>query len=349
MSRFRKSYFGKFGIVLLVIVLLFSLVSGCNQSENKVERISIQFNTPATGSAGYVMAGIMTEILNRDLPEEYVVTASPYPSTDATTKAVMNGEGNLAYVGGILIKAMLDRKEVYEGFEPEVGEIVHTLYLFDAQGFMVVSASKAHEYNSWADLSGKNAFFNPAGNIIHLVLKAAWDALGYEFQHVEIDTGMGADALRDGSVEAIGGATTVWNLTPWWREIDVRVDLEIVPLSEEEIKVLHDAGYPTMTTAAKNVFSQDMESAEITGIRTVVGYNATTATSKEFVYKMLTVLYEAKEEMADQHPVLKQLGDDFVEMQVAGIIENSNMAVHPGLADFLKDHDAWNDDWTIAE
>jgi hypothetical protein len=39
---------------------------------------------------------------------------------------------------------------------------------------------------------------------------------------------------------------------------------------------------------------------------------------------------------------------DFVALQLQGINANPEVAVHPGLARFLREHKAWNDKWKIA-
>jgi hypothetical protein len=42
------------------------------------------------------------------------------------------------------------------------------------------------------------------------------------------------------------------------------------------------------------------------------------------------------------------MAKDFVGMQVQGINANPQIAVHPGLAKFLKEQKAWNDKWKIS-
>lgn len=319
------------------------------ETEEPVGRISKQINSAGTGSSAYAIAGVMSDILNRELPSEYTVTVHPYDSTDAANKNVMNGNGHLGYVGGILMRSMLDRTDVYEGFEPQVAEVVHTLYVFDVAAFMTVPSELADQFNSWADFDGVEGFFNPAGNVVHQQLREAFSALGYEFNHVEIDTAMAADAMRDGTVKGVGGAATDWTLTPWWQEIDVRADIEVVNLSEEEIEKLHEAGQLTGTRSSNEVYTQDIAVDEITAVLTINGYNARPDVSEEFVYEMLRILYENREELATLNRTLTGLSQDFIGLQVAGVSENPDMAVHAGLAKFLKEHDQWDDSWTIAQ
>ena len=55
------------------------------------------------------------------------------------------------------------------------------------------------------------------------------------------------------------------------------------------------------------------------------------------------------DELANLDPGFEPLAEDFVGLQVQAIEVNPEIPVHEGLAEFLKEHDAWNDDWEIAE
>ena len=42
------------------------------------------------------------------------------------------------------------------------------------------------------------------------------------------------------------------------------------------------------------------------------------------------------------------MAKDFIGLQKQGINANPTMAVHPGLAKFLKEHKAWDDKWKVS-
>ncbi|HKH29291.1 MAG TPA: TAXI family TRAP transporter solute-binding subunit, partial [Sphingomicrobium sp.] len=69
---------------------------------------------------------------------------------------------------------------------------------------------------------------------------------------------------------------------------------------------------------------------------------------EDLVYKMVKAFYDKKDELVKVDPGFELMAKDFVGMQVAGINANPEIAVHPGLARFLKEHKAWNDKWKIA-
>jgi TRAP-type uncharacterized transport system substrate-binding protein len=69
---------------------------------------------------------------------------------------------------------------------------------------------------------------------------------------------------------------------------------------------------------------------------------------EEVVYKMLTTLYKKKDDLAKSDPGFTPLAKDFAGLQVQGINANPDVAVHPGLAKFLKEHKAWNNKWKVA-
>jgi len=66
------------------------------------------------------------------------------------------------------------------------------------------------------------------------------------------------------------------------------------------------------------------------------------------VYKMVKGFYDRRDELAKADPGFGPLAKDYVALQVQGIEANPQVAVHPGLAKFLKEQKAWNDKWKVA-
>jgi len=69
---------------------------------------------------------------------------------------------------------------------------------------------------------------------------------------------------------------------------------------------------------------------------------------EDVVYKMIKAFYDKRDELVKIDPGFTPMAKDFVGMQVQGINSTPQIAVHPGLAKFLKEHKAWNDKWKIA-
>ena len=87
----------------------------------------------------------------------------------------------------------------FKSYTPSKGKLVHTWYAYPMESFMAVHASKADEYKSLKDFSGKPVFFTPAGFMNWLNFQRIFKALNYKFNHVQI--GEAAQAELPGGSE----------------------------------------------------------------------------------------------------------------------------------------------------
>lgn len=313
------------------------------------DRNSVRWATSDTGSYGYSVGSLISQLLEENLEGEYAVTVQPYPSTTAAMKAVMGGEAEFSYTADVGMKQLYAKEGPFEGFEASQGMLVHTLYVYPMETFMVVPTANAEQYKSYADLNGKPVFFTPAGYMNWLNMGRIWQALGYEFNHVEIDNSTVADALQQGSVEGSAAYTTAGaSLPTWWKEAELRADISVVNPSDEEIEKLRAAGLAPKEVDPAQAFSQDVGVEKILGVPIWFGYNVRADMDPELVQNILNVLNDNVAKLAEGDPGFKPLAEDFVGAQVGGIAANPDIPVHPGLAAFLKEHNAWNDSWKIA-
>jgi uncharacterized protein len=191
-------------------------------------------------------AACISEVLQQNLGDDYAVVVQPFPSTTAAMKATMNGEAEFSYTADVGMRGLYDNEPPYEGFQPTAGTLVHTLYVYPMETFLVVPASAA-DNTRLGDFSGEPMFFTPAGYMNWLNMRRIWSALGYEFNHVEIDSATTADALEAGSVVGAAAYTTAGaSLPTWWREAELRADITVINPTEEEIQKLRAAGLSPM-------------------------------------------------------------------------------------------------------
>ncbi len=115
----------------------------------------------------------------------------------------------------------------------------------------------------------------------------------------------------------------------------------------DEIEKLKAAGLSISPVDSK-VFTKDVGAEQILGVPILFGYNVRADMPEDVVYKMVSAFYENREDLAKAEPGFTPLANDFIGMQVNGIKSAPNVPVHPGLAKFLKEHNAWDDSWTIA-
>jgi len=320
------------------------------ESANAQERKSLRWATSPVGSYGYQIAASMTRIVEEALGGEYTITVQPYGSPTVAMKAVMDGNGEIAYTADIGMSEFKQRIGGFKGYTPKMPEIAHTWYSYPMESMMAVAAKDASKYKCWKDFSGKPVFYTNAGFMNWLNWQRIYKALGYDFKHVQIDLKSNGDAMESGSIAASATYTTAGkSLASYWKETEVRMDIRVVNPCPDEIAKIKAAGLSVVEIDPKGAFSKPVGPATLLGVPILFGYNVGTNISEDVVYKMLAAFYKNKDELAKAEPGFTPMAKDFTGMQVAGINANPDMPVHPGLARFLKENKAWNDKWKVAK
>ena len=325
------------------------LAGSALQPAEAQQRKSLRWTTSQVGSYGYTIAASMAKIVEQALGGEYTVTVQPYASPTVAMKAVMNGEGELAYTADIGMSQFHERVGGFKDYKPIKPEIVHTWYAYPMESLMATSAKEADKYKCWKDFSGKPVFYTPAGFMNWLNFQRIYKTLGYDFKHVQIDLKSNADALEAGTIVGSVAYTTSGSaLSSYWKETEIRMDIRVVNPCPDEVAKLKAAGLAVVDVDPKGAFSKDVGPKMLQGVPILFGYNARTDMPEDVVYKMVKAFYDKKDELVKLDPGFSAMAKDFVGMQVQGINANPQTAVHPGLAKFLKEHKAWDDKWKVA-
>jgi len=325
------------------------LAVAAGQPIDAQERKSLRWATSSVDSYGYKVAASMTKIIEEALGGEYTITVQPYTSPTPGMKAVMEGNGEIAYTADIGMTQLYAGEGAFKDFKPTKPKIVHTWYAYPMESMMAVPAKDADKYKCWKDLSGKPVFFTTAGFMNWLNMQRSFKALGYEFKHVQIDPATQADALNGGTIVGATAYTTAGaSLPSYWRETDIRTSVSMVNPCPDEIAKLKAAGLGIAEVDPGKAFSKPVGVDKILGVPILFGYNMRGDMPEDVVYRMLTAFHKNRDELAKIDPGFGPMAKDFVGMQVAGISANPSIPVHAGLARFLRDHNAWNDKWKVA-
>ena len=344
----RISGFAWLGAVVSVAVVAVSAFTAIG-SANAQERKSLRWATSAVGSYGYAVAASMTRIVEEALGGEYTVTVQPYTSPTVAMKAVMDGNGEIAYTADIGMTQFHQRIGGFKDYKPKMPEIAHTWYAYPMESMLATSAKGADKFKCWRDFSGKPVFYTNAGFMNWLNWQRIYKVLGYDFKHVQIDLKSNADALQAGTV--VGSATYTTSgrsLAAYWKETDIRMDIRVINPCPDEVAKIKAAGLAVVDIDPKHAFSKDVGPKMLQGVPILFGYNMGTNISEDVVYKLLSAFYKNKDKLAETDAGFAPMAQDFVGMQVQGINANPDIAVHPGLAKFLKEQKAWNNKWKIA-
>ena len=214
---------------------------------------------------------------------------------------------------------------------------------------MAVAAKDADKFKCWRDFSGKPVFYTNAGFMNWLNWQRIYKALGYDFKHVQIDLKSNADALQAGSIVGSATYTTAGRSLPaYWKETEIRMAIRVVNPCPDEVAKIKAAGLAVVEVDPKGAFNKNVGPATLMGVPILFAYNAGTNIPEDVVYKMVSAFYKNKDNLAKNEPGFTPMAKDFVGMQVQGINANPDVAVHPGLAKFLKEQNAWNSKWKDA-
>jgi TRAP-type uncharacterized transport system substrate-binding protein len=324
-------------------------VSTLAPTKGALGRKSLRWTTSQPGSYGYSIAAAMAKVLEQALGSDYTVTVQPYPSPTAAMKAAMNGEGEIAYIADIGMSLLAERVGPFKDFKPTAPELVHTLYAYPMESMMATTVRGAARYRCWRDFSGQPVYFTQAGFQNWLNWQRIFRALGYNFQHVQIDSKANADALERGTIVGSVVYTTAGRaLPPYWKETEIRMDFRVVNPCPDEVAKLKAAGLAVVDVEARDAFTRSVGPTRLQGVPILFGYNVRSDVSADVVYKMLKAFYDGRGELARIDPGFGPLAKDFIGMQVLGINANPQIAVHAGLAKLLREHKARNDKWKIA-
>jgi hypothetical protein len=313
------------------------------------ERKSLRWTTTQPGSYGYTIAASMAKLAEQALGGEYTVTVHPYASPTVAMKAVMDGNGEIAYTADIGMTQFHERVGGFKDYAPKAPELVHTWYSYPMESMMAVAAKDADKFRCWKDLSGKPVFYTQAGFMNWLNWQRIHKALGTEFKHVQIDLKSNADALQGGTIVGSATYTTAGkSLAPYWKETEIRMDIKVVNPCPDEIAKLKAAGLAVSEVDPKEAFAKSVGPDRLMGVPILFGYNARIDMPEEVVYKLIKAFYDKRDDLVKLEAGFSVMAKDFVGMQVQGINANPEVPVHPGLARFLKEHKAWNDKWKVA-
>jgi uncharacterized protein len=182
-----------------------------------------------------------------------------------------------------------------------------------------------------------------------LNFRRIYDALGYEFNHVEIDPSTQADALEGGSITgAVAYTTAGRSLAAYWRETELRTDVKMInPVRgrdrEADRRRPHADGGRSRQRLQQGCRRRNrLRRADLFAYNCVRTWTPIWPTACWWPSTRPATAGRVRSGLrADGQGLRRHAG--------GGISANPDIPVHAGLARFLQEHNAWNDSWTIAE
>ena len=338
----------KLALVLGLTVVLVSVFAlpGSAVAEKKIWR----WGTADPASFGYRIAGFMTNILRKGMPD-YDITIYPYASTTPNVKSFLVGELESTYSAEPGLRKVYSFTKPFKDFEPEVKQMpVQSFWCYTIETHIMTLPKNKDKFRTWQDLDGKKIYMTKAGYMNHInIFRAMTDINGLKIKHVEVDMSKVADALRAGTIDATAAYTTALvSLASWIKVLDVSSPLQGVNPTPAQIKKLTAAGFTPEKINMKKAYTRDLGVEELYGVPFYFGYHHGLRFPEEGVYRALKVFEAAGPAMIKLDAGFGPLAKDFAGFQVKGIQSIPEIPVHPGLAKYLKEKGLWDPAWKIA-
>jgi uncharacterized protein len=306
----------------------------------------IRWATSSVGSSGHRALVALATLLNREM-DGYDITVMPTPGAAASVRGFSAGQFEGYYGADVAFHEIANQEGRYRDFDPQAGtQLVQSFWSFTLEIGLGISADKADQYTQWRDLSGQNVFTGPAPWDTRAALERALQTLEVGHNYVELDTGLAGSALQEGQIEAFSVYTTGGaSPSPWVTEAMLTTEVAVLNPSEEELAELSEAGIETVRVPA-SAFETGIGVDEAILVPLFYGFHLGLDVPEDDVYEMLSVIEANLEELAQSDAGFTQLASDMIDLQRRGIQASPDLIeIHPGLARFLRERDAWDEAW----
>lgn len=311
------------------------------------DETDLAWATSSADSAGHRALVSLAQVID-DALDDYSVTVMPTPGAAASVRGFAAGEFDGYYGADVAFHEIDGNTGRYEGFAEadHENELVQSFWAYTLEVGLGVRAEDSGDFEGWRDLSGRPVFTSPAPWDTRAALERAMNTLDVGHEYIELDTGLAGQSLQEGTIDGVivytAGETSP---SPWVQEAMLTTDVHVLNPSEEEIEALDSEGIQVVRVPA-DVFDSDIGADEAVLVPFYYGFHLGMNVPEDDVYEILVAIEENVDEIVEADPGLSQLKDDMVGMQVRGIESVGDAApIHPGLARYLQERDAWNEEW----
>ena len=323
------------------------LLAGTAAGASAQQATEIRWGTSQVGSSGHRAVTALADLLNREL-EGYSVIVQPTPGAIVSVKGYAMGEFEGYYGSDIAFYEYANDVSRFEGFKASAErEPVQSFWAFTIEVGLGVHADSRDEYDEWGDLSGRRVFTGPQPWDTRAQIERAMATVGVEHEYVEVDLSTVGSLLDQGQLAAFGIYSSGESSTaPWIVETSLTTNWVPLEPSEEELFLLREAGFNPVEVDA-GVFEEDFGDVErVTLLPFYYGLHVGLEVPEDDVYRMLQVIEGHLDDLVEGDPAFSQVKDDMVGMQRRGIEASAEFVqIHPGLARYLREKDAWDEAW----
>lgn len=306
----------------------------------------LRWATSSTGSTGHAVKVDLMAVLNREW-DGYSITVLPTAGAVATVRGYAMGEFDGYYGADVAFQELADDSGRFQGFRDQMDrQPVQSFWAYTMEVGLAVRAEDQAEFDGWRDLAGASVFTGPAPWDVRAQLERAMAAADVGHEYTEVDIDIAGSSLNEGRIDGfIAYTSSETSPAPWVTEAMLASDSAILNPSDEERAMIEEAGMEVVSVDPEN-FDADVHVDEVLLVPFFYGFHLGPDVPEEDLYEMLTIIQEKSDELQQANAAFSQIDDDMVDMQRRGITASGgNVPIHPGLARFLKENDAWDEAW----
>lgn len=297
----------------------------------------------ASGSSTWSTAQALQQLL-RDNTDNIRVTGQQTGGTKANLRLYDEGTVQIIGTSNYLYDQAKQGVGAYaenpiESFPQQAFEygVTHTYFL----------AREDTDIEMYSDLQGANVWPLWSGSSIRLPMEdylkeiGLWDQMNIR----DMDPGDVAGALEAGRLDALAVyGVSYKGLSGWATQVDSRADLKLVQMSDEKKQQLDDF----LASGSETIEPYGWENQNFSGSVTSIPMNFRIffgdEVSEDHGYTITKLVHENGEQLTEQVTILPDISE--ADTLTQGTL--AEYPVHPGVAKYLKEIDAWNDDWTMG-
>lgn len=305
-------------------------------------------NMGVTGSGSSTTAA--GQALSRAVQQHSDSVQMPVQQTKGwVANAYLYDEGELT-AAGIDNNTISKAREGREPFnEDPVEDIPQQGFIFTSLHIHLV-AVEGSGIETTDDLSGSTVYPIQPGYGTRLLTEEVFEKGGIadEVEYINVETGDVAGAIEEDRVDALAvyGSDFV-ELAGWVQEIDTRADVHLVELTDEFEQGIDDTPGARKATFEPYGWEQDVTKVtdEVISWALDGQWWFGPEISSDAAYEIARVSHEHTDTVREADQTYPDHSN--VEDMTNAVIED--IPIHPGIAEFFKEKDVWNDSWQVGE
>ena len=306
--------------IILILVLLLAVVTGCSDSKTEGKEAYISIATGGTAGTYFPLGGAMAKIFNDNI-EGIVANVQSTGASVENIGLISKGEAEIAFVQNDITYYAYTGTESFEG-KGEIKDIRGMAMIYPE--LVQIIATEESGIKSVEDLKGKKVAIGASGSGVEAnarqvlaVHNMTYDDLG-KADYLSFNEA--ADQLKNRQIDA--AFITAGVPTSAVTEISQTSKIKIIPIESNKISELKK-DYPFYTEVIIPANTYNGQSSDTTTAAVMAMLVVPESLDEDLVYKMTKAIFEQRQTIIDTH----SRGND-INLETA--IEGMPIELHPG-------------------